>query len=421
MPQYDTEVPFQRRLVAAAWKDGKALKDHEIYDPAFLTDEVLAGVLRSLQELQSASGQVPDLPAVIEAVRTQVAPGRKWSEYAKEAKLTWSKTKGDLAHYLRTAIDFARQQSVKAAIEEAHGLVQDGELDNIESIIRKALRVGGAGGTAVDYLATSADRFRAYVDSGGSDLAVRIPTGFGPLDAEIRGGVGIGELGLILGLQGTGKSHTLVSLGAHAFLTGRSVLHVSLENSREITETRYDSRIIGYPAEQLRLKPKTFRTKMEGFMSQLKSKLLVSFFPMKTLTLSKLEAHIESADPRPQLVLVDYAGELAPPARVDEMRLQLVALFSGLRGIAARTGTAIWTAAQANRPGMDSGLLDARHLAECFQIGGIVDYGISLNVKDDRPALADLYVWKNRNGKDCFIVKCERDWALSKLTPLLEA
>jgi hypothetical protein len=418
---YDFGLAFQRRLIAGAWVDGKLLRDHEVYNPAFLTDEVLAGVLKTLQELQLANGSVPDLPAVVEAVKTQVAPGRKWGEYAEEAKKVWSKTKGDLTHYTRAAVDFARQRAVTKAIEETHDLVQSGELDNVESIIRKALRVGGSGASAVDYLATSAERFRAYSEADQSPLGVRVPTGMSPLDRQIRGGIGIGEIGLIEGLLGTGKSHLLVEFGLNAFLLGHNVLHVSLENSREITQTRYDCRLLGFPQEKLKFKPKTFRERMEQLTTSLKSRLFISFFPSKSLTLAKLEAHIESIDPRPTLVLVDYAALLCPPARVDERRLQLVGIYEGLRGLSSRTGTAIWTPHQANRVGMDSGLLDERHLSECFEAGGICDYGLSINVRDDKPALLEINVWKNRNGVGDFIIPCERDYSISKIKPLVEA
>lgn len=420
MAAYDFELPFQRKLVAAGWKDGKLLRDREIFNPEFLSDELLAGVLRALQDLQSTTGNVPDLPAVVEALRHQVAPGRKWGEYAEEAKRVWAKTSQDLAYYGGQAVEFARRAAVAKAVDEAHALVQDGNLDEIESMFRRALRIGGSNDAVTDLFGSSAERFQSYVEANERGSRGRVATGIGPLDRETRGGLGPGEIGLILGLLGTGKSHTVHEIGTHAALCGHTVLHVSLENSLDVVNSRYDTRLVGFPLDVLVKKPKGFAWKFDKLREKLKSKLLTSFFPSKSLSLGKLEAHIESVDPRPSLVLVDYAALLQPPPRVDERRLQLVQLFEGLRGVSARTGAPIWTPHQANRPGMESGHLDARHIAECFEIGGIVDVGFSLNVKADRPALADLYVFKNRLGKSEFSIPVEIDWGISKMTALSE-
>ena len=418
--QYDQSVPFQRRVVAAAWQDPKRLRDHEVYNPDFFTDEVLGGVLRTLQKLQQETGNVPDLPGVSEACRTEVAPGRTWAEYAEEAKRVWSKTKGDLAHYAGAAAEFARHRAVAKAVEEAHECVQAGDLDSIEGVIRRALRVGSAGGAAVNLFETSAERFGEYVAARERGIQSRVPTGLGPIDREIRGGVGVGELACLFGLTGTGKSHTLVDIDVRAALAGRNVLHVSLENSLEITQARLDCRLLEMPYEVLAKKPKTFRLKFQELRDKLKSRILVSFFPPDTLTVSKLEALIESADPRPELVVVDYAALLVSPTKSEELRHRLHGTFTGLRGVAGRTGTAMWTAHQASFDGLGARLLGPEHSSECRSLVHVIDYGASLNVDETKPALAVVYLFKNRNGKDKFTVNCEIDWSISKITPLLQ-
>lgn len=420
--QYDYEVPFQRRIVAAAWKDGKLLRDREVYDPGHLTDEVLAGVLRALQGLQDATGNVPDLPAVVEAVRDQVAPGRKWGEYAKEAKLVWSKVKdGNLEHYASEAVAFARRRAVARAIEEAHELVRAGELDSIESLVRRALRTGGTGSRAVDHFATSADRYRTYAEGVERDRLTRVTTGLGPFDRATRGGIAPGELGCILGLTGTGKSHYLVNTGAAAVLSGKNVLHVSCENSLAVTQTRYDCRLLGFPRELMCKKPRTFREKFEALNQALKSKLMVEAYPSNTLTTSKLEVLIESIDPRPQLVLVDYAATLVSPSKAEELRHRLYATVEALRGIAGRTGTGIWTAAQASFEGMGSRLLGPQHSSECRTLNQILDYGASINVDISKPAHCTIFVYKLRDGEDGFEIPCEKDWKTSRITAIEEA
>jgi hypothetical protein len=61
------------------------------------------------------------------------------------------------------------------------------------------------------------------------------------LDREIRGGLGKGRLGAIVGAAGLGKSACLVQLGLDALLRQRSVLHVVAGRSVEQVSSRYDA------------------------------------------------------------------------------------------------------------------------------------------------------------------------------------
>ena len=57
------------------------------------------------------------------------------------------------------------------------------------------------------------------------------PTGLEALDEKtiLNGGLGRGELGVIVANTGVGKSHFLVSLGAEALKRGKNVVHYTFE------------------------------------------------------------------------------------------------------------------------------------------------------------------------------------------------
>jgi hypothetical protein len=60
------------------------------------------------------------------------------------------------------------------------------------------------------------------------------------LEASIHGGLGPGNIGVILARHGVGKSAFLVGVALDDLLRGRSVLHVSLEHDSEKVRAFYD-------------------------------------------------------------------------------------------------------------------------------------------------------------------------------------
>jgi len=60
------------------------------------------------------------------------------------------------------------------------------------------------------------------------------------LDASIRGGLGQGNLGVVIARKGVGKTAFLVGVALDDLMRGRKVLHVSLEHDAEKVRTYYD-------------------------------------------------------------------------------------------------------------------------------------------------------------------------------------
>lgn len=417
MPSYDFDLPFQRNLLAAFLVDERALASGREYaKPQWFTDEVLAAVAEAAFTFFEREHKAPDLAALKEEVKTNVHPGRKYSEYADEASRIWKRIGTNPDFYRSRGLDFARHQALVTALAESADLVQRGDFDGVEALVRRALRVG-AGGTSdgLDYLETVGARAGVYATGPVSSGRPRVPSGFGPLDRATQGGLGSGELGCVLGLAGHGKSTILRQIGANALLSGRSVLHVSLENSTEITAQMYDCLLYGKPLAKIKKRPERFQEHMATLLATLKSKLLIKYFHGKSLTLSQLEVEVESSAVRPEVVLVDYATQLRVGKARDERRFDYAEIFENLRGVSSRAGIPVWTAHQANRPGVGASKLGMEHFSECFEIAGIIDVGVSVNVDDSRQAELGLQVFKNRLGPSDFEIPCSVDWMISRV------
>ena len=73
--------------------------------------------------------------------------------------------------------------------------------------------------------------------------------GWQDIDDICRGGLGKGELGVVIAPTGAGKSMVLVHLGSQAVKLGKTVVHYTLELSDTVIASRYDSCITKIPLE----------------------------------------------------------------------------------------------------------------------------------------------------------------------------
>lgn len=419
MSTYDFDVPFQRRLLAAAWADPKWWRaNRDVVKAEYFTDELLIGIAGTLSDLSKKGPDLPDLPAVLEEVRGNMAPGREFSEYDRQARLVWKLRGTNTTFYQQKALDFARRAAMAKAVADAHQFVATGELDKIQTIVQRALKVGTGNAGAYDYFGQAAARAAAYVSPPPRDRSRRVPTGFGPVDEVTRGGLGPGELGCFVGLAGHGKSTALVAgPGRAGLLAGKSVLHVSLENYVDITAAKYDCALLGKSEKELAKLPKTLQRTLRELTEKLSAKLQIVYAPDNSLTLGQLEAIIESAG-KVDVVILDYAAKMRAGKGRDEKRHELEELFVGLRGLAGSCGVPLWTAHQSNKT-KGARLITIENFQECFAIAGIIDLGISTNYDETRPAEMLLYLMKNRIGRGLFEIPCEVDFTRCYMKPLV--
>lgn len=182
----------------------------------------------------------------------------------------------------------------------------------------------------------------------------RIGTGIAELDSRIGGGIAAGEIGVIIGTAGSGKSHALVSCGAAASRE-YDVLHYTLELHLPETLGRYAAWITGMPVDERDDRFGRFVREFREQMEVYRGELVVREFATKGLTVADLRADIEEVrrleHVDPKLVVIDYATIMAPSVetRRESQWVQQGVIFEDLRNLAGELKVAIWTAAQFNR------------------------------------------------------------------------
>ena len=207
--------------------------------------------------------------------------------------------------YVKTnSLDFCRKQKLQEAMLKSVKLMQDSSFDEISKIINDALKLGLSTDFGYEFVEDFEQRYQLI--SRGP-----ITTGWDEIDNILCGGLGSGELGVVIAPTGVGKSMVLTRLGAMAIQSGKTVVHYTLELQDVSVGNRYDSCITGIKLNEL------YGKKEEVFekICNIPGKLLIKEYPTKSATTSTLRNHLEKLQQRDidiGMVIVDYGDILKP-------------------------------------------------------------------------------------------------------------
>ena len=300
------------------------------------------------------------------------------------------------AAYIKdTALDFCKKQKLKQALIKSVELIKCSSYDEVSKVIDEALKLGSDNDLGYDYKLDFEKRFQ---------LKSRDPvtTGWQQIDGLSKGGLGKGELGVVVAPTGAGKSMVLVHLGSRALMSGKNVLHYTLELSDTVVAGRYDSAITGVELKNLAV----FKEKIYEEIKDVEGKLLIKEYPTRSASIQTIKNHIEKLRLRgfdPDMIIVDY-GDLVRPehSKKDEKRHQLETIYEELRGIAQTYECPVWTASQTNRSGLNAEVITMESISEAFNKCFVADFifSVSRTVEDKNANTGRVFIAKNRNGPD---------------------
>ena len=337
------------------------------------TNKILASMLRTELEHEN------------EAVQKQV---RDYFARTLAKTVTFSQYIKD------TLLDFCKKQMLKSALIKSVDLIQNSSYDEVKTLIDDALKLGIDNNFGHDLKKDFEFRY---------EIKARNPvtTGWDRIDNLTKGGMGLGELGVVIAPTGAGKSMALAHLGAQAVKEGKNVVHYTLELSEAVTGQRYDSCVSTVPLSTL------FHRKDEvlDVITDLKGSLIIKEYPPKTATVNTIRSHIEKLKKRNQkidMIIVDYADLLRPHTHYKEKRNELESIYESLRGIAQEFQCPLWTASQTNRSGLNAEVVTMESISEAFNKCFVADFicSISRTIKDKNANTARMFIAKNRNGPD---------------------
>ena len=293
-----------------------------------------------------------------------------------------------------TALDFCRKQVLKEAMIKSVGLLKNSSFDEISNTINDALKLGCDNNFGYDYLLDFEKRFQTKTRNS-------VSTGWKHVDELTKGGLGRGELGVVIAPTGAGKSMVLVHLGTQAIKDGKNVVHYTLELSDTMIALRYDSCVTEVPLKDLFV----FKEHIYENVQDLDGGLIIKDYPTKSASTKTLENHLERLRQRNfkvDLILVDYGDLLKPSLIRKEKRIELESIYEELRAIAQKNDCPVWTASQTNRSGLNAEVITMESISEAFNKCFVADFifSVSRTIDDKNANTGRMFIAKNRFGPD---------------------
>lgn len=386
----------------------------EVLDLNFLELKYLQVFVKKIFDYRSKYGVHPTSKIMVTILRTELENENEAVQ--KQIRDFFGRiynTEIEGSDYIKdTSLDFCRKQKLKEAMLRSVGLLQTASFDEISKVINNALKLGASNDYGYDYLKDFEKRFEIKARNA-------LTTGWNEIDAITKGGLGSGELGVVIAPTGAGKSMVLVHLGSEAIKAGKTVVHYTLELSDTVIGTRYDSCITGVPLSDVF----SFKEMIYEKVSELEGSLVIKEYPTKSATTNSIRLHIEKLKNRgiePDMIIVDYADLLRPISGSKEKRHDLETIYEELRGIAQEAECPIWTASQTNRSGLNAEVITMESISEAFSKCFVADFIFSVSrTADDKVAnTGRMFVAKNRNGPDGLIFPMVMDTSNVKIKVL---
>lgn len=319
---------------------------------------------------------------------------------------------GNLPYVKEKTLDFCKRQALKDALEKAVDLIDNENYDTVVDLMKNAVAVGIPTSTGHDFFQDIEARFVKLNRN-------TCPTGIAQLDRRdiLNGGLGRGELGVMVGGPGAGKSHSMVCFGANALRLGKNVLHYTFELSEHAVGLRYDSNLCGISATDVQDSKELI---LEKYKEMELGRLIIKEYPTNYATTLTLRSHIEKLMLKgftPSMIIVDYADIMRSTHKYDSLRFELKLIYEELRGLGMELNIPIWTCSQSNKDGATADVIDLTNMSEAYGKAMVADVVLSISrkSKEKSTGFGRLYVAKNRAGRDGIVFPMKMDTSMSTI------
>ena len=397
---------FQSKVVSALLTDDKFLDQiSEIVTPKFFESDANKWIVSEIVNYHTEYRQAPTMDAFKVSLSKLDNKGLQ-TTIVEQLRHIYTQVGNvtDLAYIKTEFTSFCKNQNLKQVILQSVDLLKAGSYDKIKDLVDRAMKVGVENDLGHDYVLDFESR---SVD----EKRDTVPTDWKPITDLMDGGLGPGELGVVVAPSGVGKTWILTALGASAVKSGLSVVHYTMELSEHYVGARYDTVFTHIPSADLRDRIEDVKAKIKG----LKGKLLIKYYPPKGVSVKKLQMHIEkmiATGNRPDLIIVDYADLLLSHSnKTDSTYAEQGGVYIDLRGMGGELRIPIWTASQTNRSAIDSDVIEADKIADSYAKVMNADFIMSWSrkSKDKLNNTARAHIMKNRFGPDGITFPCKMD------------
>ena len=258
---------------------------------------------------------------------------------------------------------FSRHKGLERAILKSADMLEKGEYNPVEKLIKDAIQISLSRDMGTDYWDDPRARLLRMKDNNG-----QISTGWPSIDRKLYGGFKRGELNIFAAGSGGGKSLFLANLGVNFSLAGLNVIYFTFELSEELVGMRIDSMITDIAAKEIfrNIDDVEMKVKMTGRRAGgMQIKYMPSGKNCNDLRSYLKEFQVKTGK-KPDIILVDYLDLMMPlsvKVSPSDLFVKDKYVSEELRNFAMETQSVVVTAAQLNRSAVEEIEFDHSHIS----------------------------------------------------------
>jgi len=249
---------------------------------------------------------------------------------------------------------FTRQKELSRAILEAADLIESGDYDPIEKMIKDAVQISLTKNLGTNYFEDPRARLMKLKDSNGQNS-----TGWPTLDRRLYGGFNKGELNIFAGGSGSGKSLFMQNIAVNWMQKGLNGVYITLELAEELCAMRIDSMVANYCARDIFRNIDEIEMKVKAAGKKSGGGLQIKYMDAQS-NVNHIRAYLKELQIRTgkkvNFLMIDYLDLLMPvSAKVSPSDLFIKDKYVSeeLRNLAKELDILFITASQLNRSAVD--------------------------------------------------------------------
>ena len=282
---------------------------------------------------------------------------------------------GHFDWFLEEFEGFTRRQELERAILKSADLLEKGNYDPVEKLIKDAVQISLQKDMGMDYFADPRARLMALKSSNGQNS-----TGWPSMDRKLYGGFNRGELQIFAGGSGSGKSLFMQNIALNWVIAGLNGVYLSLELSEELCAMRIDSMAANLSTKDVFKEIDTVELKI-GMLGKKSGSLRIKYMPAQS-NVNQIRAYLKELEvqtgKKADFIMVDYLDLVMPVSVKVNPNDQFIKdkyVSEELRNLAKELGVLLVTASQLNRSAVEEIEFDHSHIA-----GGISKINTADNV-----------------------------------------
>lgn len=266
----------------------------------------------------------------------------------------------------KSANAFIKQQEYRKVAEDIMGKVKSGQIKDkktinvIEDRFQKISHIGEDNDDSESILEGVTKALR-------KEFRETIPTGIVAIDDLTGGGLGKGEIGVVLTPSGVGKTTFLTKIADTAYLLEKNVAQIIFEDTKDQIKRKHYTIWANSALSKLNDEDENVRVtkivqdkvkELEG-----KGRLIVKRFSQEDTTMKDIRNWMLSYEKKWgfkfDLLVLDYLDCLESHKRADDRNESELTIIKGFEALSSDFDIPAWTAIQSNRSGFGSEFVEA--------------------------------------------------------------